>query len=111
MCPASSRGTLTGIAYFFLGAAFLAAGFFAVAFDVVFLAAGFFAAGLELLLVERAAFSVILLSQASISASSETGETVIAGAIDGATDCSAETASLVDSLADFTLFAFFEVRD
>jgi hypothetical protein len=74
----------------------LGAAFFVTA---AFFAAGFFVAGLDELLDfavevapdEREAFSVILLSHASISASSETGETVIAGAIMGDVDASTAT--------------------
>jgi hypothetical protein len=84
--------------------AVLGAAFFVTA---AFLAGDFFAAGLELFEVVRAAFSVILLSHASISASSETGETVIAGSILGSDRA---FSSLATEGADF-FFDFFEVSD
>ena len=60
---------------------------------------------------ERAAFSVILFSHASISASSETGETVIAGDIAAGEATSVPCGFSVARDGDFTFFDFFEVRD
>ena len=74
-----------------------------------FFAGVFFAAGLLVLVDEREAFSVILLSHSSISASSDIGATVIAGRI--SRSVTGVTCGEAEVFTAFGTFTFFLVID